>query len=165
MASEAVNMGFGLMFFPYMNGASSPHWYESSTGCFYGIGFDTHSRDFPAAVMEGVAFQLHGLLTSMDAYTGTSGVIFFGGGANIGIWRSIIADVINMPVKIPVTEEAAGAGAAICAGVAAGMYDIHSLPQIGFAETVFPDARMAGLYQKKYKEYRSIEKKLWEEKR
>lgn len=44
-------------------------------------------------------------------------------GASKGrLWPQIVADVLEIPIRIPVVKEATALGAAICAGVGAGLY-------------------------------------------
>ena len=45
-----------------------------------------------------------------------------GGGAKSLLWKKIIANVLNVKVDVPETEEGPGYGAAILAAVACGEY-------------------------------------------
>ena len=49
--------------------------------------------------------------------------VLTGGAANGGLWPQIVADSLGLPLRIPVVEESAALGAAICAGVGAGFWD------------------------------------------
>ena len=75
------------------------------------------------SIMEGVAFSL---LDAMDVIEHMGQPInrlsISGGGAVSRLWRQIIADVFNRPLRITVNREQAGLGAAICAMVACGEY-------------------------------------------
>lgn len=155
-AADALTRGSSLMFYPYMNGPSSPDYYAESEGTFYGVNLATKRGDFALAVMEGVAFQIRIILEAMDAYGKVDTLILFGGGAKSPLWQQIIADVVGMEVKMPRTTEAACAGAARLAAKAMGR-DIKTL---GFAHTYVP-SKYAKAYREKYKKYRMIEKRLW----
>ena len=63
-------------------------------------------------------------------------------------------------ILIPATAEAAGAGAAVLAGVAAGEFLREQLPSLGCGEIYRPDERQER-YEEMYKQYRSLEYKLW----
>jgi len=80
-AAEALSRGSSLMFYPYMNGPSSPDYYAEAEGTFYGVNLATKRGDFALAVMEGIAFQIRIILEAMDASGKVDTLILFGGGA------------------------------------------------------------------------------------
>lgn len=155
-AEMARERGSSLIFHPYMAGPSSPDNYPDSTGTFYGVNLATVRGDFALAVMEGIAFQIRVLLEAMQAYGNVHTLILFGGGANSKLWSQIIADATGMQIKVPVTPEAAGAGAAMLAAKAAG----DNLPPLQI-ESVYTPSHLSEEYNKKYKKFREIEKRLW----
>lgn len=155
-AEAARERGSSLLFHPYMNGPTSPDYYPDSMGNFYGVSLATARGDLALAVMEGIAFQLRTVLTAMEAYGNVHTLILFGGGAKSTLWCRIIADVTGLPVHVPATPEAAGAGAAMLAARAAGV----SLAPLRIAHTYAPTAH-AKDYEKKYERFRSVEKRLW----
>ncbi|MBR4059926.1 MAG: hypothetical protein IKK03_08820 [Lachnospiraceae bacterium] len=157
-AKEAMERGSSLLFYPYLNGPSSPDFYPDSEGTFYGVNLATKRGDFALAVMEGIAFQIRILLETMEAYGNVHTLILFGGGANSRIWCQIIADVTGMELRVPKTPEAAGAGAARLAAKAAGQ-EIEPLS----CDASYQPSERAYTYQEKYKKYRDIEKKLWKQ--
>lgn len=157
-AQKAIDCGNSVMFYPYLNGPSSPDFYPESQGCFYGMNLSTVRGNFAAAVMEGVAFQVKILLEEMNAYSNVDQIILFGGGAKGELWCQIIADVTGLEIMIPSTFEAAGAGAAILAARATGE-DLKSLECV----KSFRPSDKKDMYEEKYKLYRKIEKKLWVE--
>lgn len=63
-------------------------------------------------------------LESIFTFTGvTSDEIVFAGGASKGaLWSQILADVTGMTVRVPRVREAPALGAAVAAGVGAGVY-------------------------------------------
>ena len=155
-ALDALSKGSSLLFYPYMNGPSSPDYYPDAEGSFYGVNLATKRGDFALAVMEGIAFQIRILLEAMEAYGNVNTLILFGGGANGSVWPQIIADVIGMQVKIPQTTEAASAGAIILAAKASG----NIIEPLACGKTFFPSDR-AKSYDEKYKKYRRLEKSIW----
>ena len=159
-ASQALAKGSNLMFFPYMNGPSCPTYMPDSQGCFYGMNLGTGKGEFALAVMEGVAFQFRSLLEAMDAYGSVHTLVLFGGGGKSDLWCRIIAGVTGMKVTVPETAEAAGAGAAICAGIAAGDFSRYATPEIATARKYEPCEYQA-LYEAKYKKYRMLEGRMW----
>ena len=76
------------------------------------------------AIEEAAAYVARGhrdILTELTG-TGFSELVFTGGAAKGTLWPQIIADVTGVPVHVPAVRESSALGAAICAGVAAGMY-------------------------------------------
>ena len=116
--------------------------------------------DFALAVMEAIAFQTRIILEAMDAGTDVHTLILFGGGAKSPLWCQIIADVTRMRIRVPETAEAAGAGAAVMAGMAAGDFEAGNLPAVGCSKEYVPGEAQEA-YEKKYQEYRKLEYKLW----
>ena len=153
-AEEAEKRGSGLMFFPFLNGPSSPNYYEGATGSFYGASLATQRGDFALAVMEGVAFQIRIMLEAMGAYGEVENLVLFGGGSKSPLWCRIIADATAMTIKVPTTSEAAAAGAAILAARAAG----ERLSPLDVGAEYLPDAERL---KKKYERYTDIERRLW----
>lgn len=155
-AAQALERGSSLLFYPYLAGPSSPDYYPESEGNFYGVNLATKRGDFALAVMEGIAFQIRILLEAMEAYGNVHTLIIFGGGANSALWCQIIADATGLTIRVPDTTEAASAGAAMLAANAVG----SPVKPLGIAGEYTPSEKSA-LYNKKYKKYRLIEKKLW----
>ncbi|MEI8200475.1 MAG: FGGY family carbohydrate kinase [Eubacteriales bacterium] len=162
-ASVALAKGSGLMFFPYMNGPSCPTYQPESQGCFYGINLGTEKGEFALAVMEGVAFQFRSLLETMDAYGSVHALVLFGGGVKSDLWCRIIADVTGLKVNVLETTEAAGAGAAICAGIATGDFNRNRTPEIATARQYEP-CEYGTAYREKYQKYRIMERRMWPQK-
>ena len=77
--------------------------------------------------------------------------ITFAGGASKGIlWPQILADVTGKKVKIPVVKEATALGAALSAGVGAGIYkDLNSAAKkvVKFEKIIKPNMKNYKLYK------------------
>ena len=116
--------------------------------------------DFALAVMEGIAFQIRIILEKMKAYEDVHTVVLFGGGAKSALWCQVIADVTGLEIQIPVTPEAAGAGAAVLAGIAAEEFSRQEPPVLARDKTYRPGAGKEKM-QQKYERYRSKEYKFW----
>ncbi len=157
-AIEARERGSSLLFYSYLTGPSSPDYYPDSEGTFYGVNLSTQRGNFALAVMEGIAFQIKIILEDMEAYGNTNTIILFGGVANSALWCQIIADVTGMTIKIPETGEAASAGAAILAADGIG----EAVEPLKSAMEYKPGAQKE-VYMQKYKKFRTIEKKLWQQ--
>lgn len=154
-ARIALEQNGRMLFYPYLNGPSSPDYYPDAQGCFYGMDLSAARGHFALAVMEGVAFQLRIMLEAMGAYGCVDQLVFFGGGANSPLWCQLIADITGLDIWVTDNPEAAGAGAAMLAAQAQGEA-VSPLP----CSRVY---RSNGGYDEKYRRYRTIEAKLWKQ--
>ncbi|WP_159622059.1 autoinducer-2 kinase [Ruania rhizosphaerae] len=107
------------------------------------------------ALMENAAIVTRGNLGVIASFTGTSSdeVVFASGAAKSPVWTQIVADVLQVPVRVPVVKEATALGAALCAGAAVGSFD--DLASAGrsvaaWERVVEPDVANAGVYDEAY---------------
>ncbi|HBR02052.1 MAG TPA: xylulokinase [Ruminiclostridium sp.] len=123
-AAEKVPIGSNrLIYLPYLMGERSPILDEHSRGVFFGLSAMHTKYDMLRAVMEGVAYSQRScldVLHEMNVYP--EDMIVTGGGGSSALWRQILADVFNCPVKTVSNKESPALGAAILAGVGAGLY-------------------------------------------
>lgn len=79
---------------------------------------------FYRAIMENAAYVSRGHLELVKEVTGgaASELVFANGASKSPLWCQIIADVTGLPVKTPRVKESTALGAAICAGIGAGVY-------------------------------------------
>ncbi len=113
----------GLLFLPYLSGERTPHLDPAARGAFVGL-TARHSRaHLTRAVLEGVVFSLHdGFALIRELGVPIREVRATGGGARSPLWRQILADTLDLPVRRVVAEEGPAYGAALLAGVAAGVW-------------------------------------------
>ena len=85
-------------------------------------------------------------------------VVFTGGAANGELWSQILADVLGVPVHVPAVRESTALGAAVCAGVGAGIFasltDVSKL--VRFERTHEPDAATAAAYDELYPQWLEV---------
>ena len=115
----------GLLFLPYLTGERTPHPDASARGAFVGLTIGHDLRHLTRAVLEGVAFGLRDGLDLMVA-AGMEAPIQIrasGGGTRSGLWRQILADVLEAEIATVATEEGAAYGTAVLAAVGAGWFD------------------------------------------
>ena len=113
----------GLLFLPYLAGVRTPHMDCSARGAFVGLTTRHTKVHLARAIAEGVAFALR----ESQQIVGHIGVpvdtlVASGGGTRSAAWKQILADVLKRPVKSVAVDEQAAVGAAICAGVGAGVF-------------------------------------------
>jgi xylulokinase len=113
----------GLLFAPYLAGERTPYADPEARGAFVGLSVRHDRGALARAVMEGVAFGLRDSLELLrglgaDASTGR----ISGGGARSDLWVRIVASTLQLPIERMQLEEGAAYGAALLAGVRAGVF-------------------------------------------
>jgi len=114
----------GLFFLPYLTGERSPHPDPLARGAFVGLSLRHDRRHLTRAVLEGVAFGVRDGLDLMLAagMPRPAQIRASGGGLASGVWRQILADVLDAELVTTSTTEGAAFGAAILAAVGAGWF-------------------------------------------
>jgi xylulokinase len=150
----------GLLFAPYLAGERTPHADPSARGAFVGL---SHRHDRGAlvrAVLEGVAF---GLRDSLELLRGlgveaTAGRVS-GGGARSELWLKICASVLGLPLQRTAVDEGSAYGAALLAGVAAGVFaDVGEAVErcVRVRNEIEPDPAWQKAYDSIYGRFRSL---------
>ena len=149
-----------VYFLPYLMGERSPINDTNARATFLGMSMDTTRSDMVQAVLEGVAFAIRDsfeVAKSLGIDIRRSKVC--GGGAKSPLWRKIFANVLNLPLDIPQTEEGPGYGGAMLAMVGCGLYDSVKAcadALVSVRETVQPDPEISARYEKQYQNFKQI---------
>jgi len=160
--AEEIRAGSdGLFFLPYLTGERTPYPDPYARAGWIGLTI-RHSRPhMTRAVLEGVAYGLKDSFELMRAagLGDIRQVRISGGGAKSNLWRQILASVLGVELVTINTTEGAAYGAALLAGVGAGIWpDVLKACQ----ETVVitgrdtPDPGQVEVYSKGYQIYRSL---------
>lgn len=149
-----------VFFLPYLMGERSPINDTDATGVFIGLRPNTKRSDMLLAILEGVAFAIRDnveVAKSLGIDIQRSTVC--GGGAKSKLWMKILANVLNIELLIPVSEEGPGFGGALLASVACGdRKDIKESARAASAikETILPDKAIAERYEERYQKFSAI---------
>ena len=149
-----------VYFLPYLMGERSPINDVNARGTFIGMTMDTTRADLTQAVLEGVAFAIRDsveVAKSLGIEIKTS--MLCGGGAKSPLWRKILANVLNIQLTIPVSEQGPGMGGAMLAMVGCGEYDsVQAVCDklVSVAQTVNPDPELAARYESRYQQFKKI---------
>ena len=163
LVEEASGVGSGaegLTFLPYLSGERTPHADPEARGAFVGLTLAHGRPHLTRAVLEGVAFGLRDNLALM-AEVGLSRVDevrISGGGAKSALWRQILADVLAAHLVTVRVEEGAASGAALLAGVGAGVWPsvAEACGQaVELGEVTRPDAETVASYESIYRRFRA----------
>ena len=147
-------------FLPYLMGERSPINDTNARGTFTGMTMDTTRADLVQAVLEGVAFAIRDsveVARSLGIAIKTSKIC--GGGARSELWKRILANVLNMTLECPVSEQGPGMGGAMLAMVACGAYsNVQDVCDrfVQVASTVEPEPVLVAKYEKRYQQFRKI---------
>lgn len=149
-----------VFFLPYLMGERSPINNTDARGTFVGMSMDTSRADMVQAVMEGVTFAIRDsfeVAKSLGIDIRRSKLC--GGGAKAPIWRKIIANVLNISIDLPQTEEGPGYGGAMLAMVGCGEYEsVKSCADalVSVTSSIEPDAELAAAYEERYNKFKTI---------
>jgi xylulokinase len=149
----------GLLFLPYLFGERTPHMDPMALGALVGLQYRHERGHIARAIMEGVALSLRDAVSlSVALGAGVDEMVIAGGGARSAVWRQIIADVLGVPLKRSTQEEQTAVGAALLAGVGAGLYPdalaAASLVQ-QYDTPIDPDPTAHAFYNAFYAQYQA----------
>jgi xylulokinase len=150
----------GLIYLPYLTGERTPHGDANARGTFVGLSA-THGRgELVRSVLEGVAFGLCDSLELLRSagWQGTA-IRALGGGAKSPLWKEIIASATGLVLEEINVDEGPGLGAAILAGVGAGIYkniEEASDSIISIDRVVEPNLEWREIYQELHGIYKDL---------
>lgn len=116
---------------------------------------------FYRAIMENSCFVTKGNLELVYEVTGNmpKEIIFASGASKSPLWCQILSDVLGLPVRVPKVKEATALGAAILAGVGAGIYnDVASAAGsiVKIEKEYMPNNTNKKIYDKLYDKWRKV---------
>lgn len=160
LASQAPPGAEGLLFLPYLTGERTPHLDPGARGAFFGLTSRHNVSHLTRAVMEGVAFSLRDSLEIMVALgTNPTQIRATGGGAQSPLWRQLLADVFGRPIVRTLAVEGPASGAALLAGVTAGVFENVEDACAGISlrpDICEPETSRTRLYDDYYAAYREL---------
>jgi len=143
-----------VYFLPYLMGERSPINDTNARGVFFGMTMGTTRAEMVAAVLEGVAFALRDSVeVARSLGIGIPKSRICGGGSRSPLWRTILANVLGMPLETVATEQGPGYGAAMLAMVACGRFpDVTSAAAalVRVASVTEPTPVLTARYEDRY---------------
>jgi xylulokinase len=104
----------GLTVLPFFNGERTPNLPQARANI---IGMDSHNCSRAHLLRATIEATSHGLKSGLDSLRhlglDARAITLTGGGSKSAVWRQIIADLFQLPVRVPVHEEGAAFGAAL----------------------------------------------------
>jgi autoinducer 2 (AI-2) kinase len=162
--AAAVPPGSNGIFGIFSNLMQASRWVHASPG-FLGFDVANPSRagriDCFRAVEESAAYVTRGHVRIVEevAAIEVSEAVLTGGAAKGTLWPQIVADTLGVPIRIPAVKESTALGAAIYAGVGAGLYEDAGAAAgrlVRFERTCEPDPAASAAYQTLYEQWLAL---------
>ncbi|MBA2480026.1 MAG: glycerol kinase GlpK, partial [Planctomycetes bacterium] len=113
----------GVHLVPAFTGLGAPYWDPDARGAIVGLTRDSGVAEIVRAGLESVAFQCHDLLAAMALDGARPQRLRVDGGMAVNAWlMQFLADITALPVDRPTMTETTAWGAALLAGMHAGIY-------------------------------------------
>jgi glycerol kinase len=102
----------------------APHWNPDARGLLCGLTRGTTKAHIARAALESIAYQTADVIDAMckEAGIGLTELRGDGGAAHNSFLMQFQADILNVPVDVPVINETTALGAALLAGLAVGIW-------------------------------------------
>ena len=113
----------GVYLVPALSGLGAPHWRPDAKGALTGLSFATGRAHIARAALEAMAHMAHDLKSAFAADGVEWRRLKIDGGMAANDWMAQdLADMLNLPVERPDFIETTALGAAMLAGVGAGVF-------------------------------------------
>jgi len=121
---ESVPVGAkGLVMLPYFAGSGAPRWNAETSACFLGLTLSHDRACMARACVEGITLEQKDIIRSITSDNVSFNTVRIVGGATKSeVWNQIQADIYQLPCETLEVADAAVLGAALCAGVGAGVF-------------------------------------------
>ena len=145
---------------PHFTQTGPPQFLTDSSGVMVGLHLETQRGEILKGIIEGIAFYLKEIVDllpetgiKMESYRAV------GGGSKSDIWVQTCTDIFGQPFVRPVITEAGALGAAIIAGVGAGIFSdyvegVNAMVKLD--KTFEPNIQKHTQYQEKYHQYQHL---------
>ena len=117
----------GVYFVPAFTGLAAPYWDSYARGTITGITAGVTAEHLARATLEAQAYQVRDILDLLEQSSGIkiSSMRVDGGGTASHFMMQFQADLLNIPVEIPVIQETTALGSAYMAAI--GLGDLASV--------------------------------------
>lgn len=157
---ELLTEPTGILVTPHFVGSCNPQWDSNATGTILGLTPLSDKYQIYKSIFEGLACELSENITALEDIAGNiENIRIFGGNTRSEFTLKLRADISNKVFQLLCNPEAVCLGAALLAGIGAGIYQNAEdgvRNTLHLKNTVFPDKAMNLKYQKQLGEYRLI---------
>ncbi|HJR80628.1 MAG TPA: glycerol kinase GlpK [Anaerolineales bacterium] len=129
----------GVIVVPALQGLAAPHWRTDVRGAVFGLNRSTTSDDIVRATLDGIACRVYEVVTAMsqDAGQAPPHLKVDGGPSGNAYLMQMVADLLNLEVRVSAAQEATAIGIANLAGVSALGTSFEELSQNWKSEAVY----------------------------
>jgi len=152
----------GILATDWLNGRRTPYANQLLKGAIIGLNLGSDAPKIFRALVEATAFGAKKIVDCFQSQdVPIKGVIGLGGVAKKSPFiMQVVADVLNMPIKVPRSEQTCALGAAMCAAAAVGIYptigEAMKAMGSGFEKEFYPNTSDAVKYQNLYEKYSQL---------
>ena len=169
MTAEAARVPIGsekLIYLPYLMGERSPHPDPDCRGVFFGLSAMHERPHLIRSVMEGISFsQWECVEVFREMGVPIEDMMICGGGGRSPFWRQMLADMYGCSVSTVQSDQGGALGAAILAGVGAGIYpDLETACDalVRKKDSSEPNMAANGAYAKYFTLYKELYRTLFQ---
>jgi glycerol kinase len=121
--ARSIEHSAGVTIVPAWTGLGAPHWQPEARGVIAGLSFAAGRAEIARAALEAMAHQTWDLARAFAADGAEWTSLRIDGGMSVNDWMAQdLADVLGIPVERPDMVETTALGAAMLAGVGAGLF-------------------------------------------
>lgn len=146
-----------LIFLPFLNGSSED---PLAKGTLIGLTMYHTKQHILQAVYEGIVFShLTHVKKLLLNHKIPESIRLSGGAAKSSVWVQMFADALQIPIDTVQDKELGAQGAAMAAGIAAGLYKDYREAvsrMVHITDRVMPRPEYKNIYEKKYAAYRGV---------
>lgn len=124
---------------PAFAGLGAPHWDSEAKGSIYGMTLDTGREELIKATVNSLAYQTKDVIGAMEKDCKSKSVTLkVDGGASANNYlMQFQSDILNVEVDRPKMIEVTAFGAALLAGIKAGVWTKNDIAKIREVDTIF----------------------------
>ena len=129
----------GVVVVPALQGLAAPHWRTDVRGAMFGLNRSTSSDDIVRATLDGIACRVYEVVTAMSQDAGQTPphLKVDGGPSGNPYLMQMIADLLDLEVRVSAALEATAIGIANLAGVSALGTSFDDLSKNWKSETAY----------------------------
>jgi glycerol kinase len=122
--ANQVRSNEGVYFVPALTGLGAPHWDAYARGSIMGLTRGTTRAHLARAALESMCYQTRDVVEAMRRDSGIPllEIRADGGAVSNSFLMQFQADILNVPVDVPLITETTALGAAYLAGLAVGFW-------------------------------------------
>lgn len=161
--ARSLNDNGGVYMIPAFTGLGAPHWEPQARGAIIGLTRDSDGDHLIRAALESVCYQTNDLVQCMKQDAGrTLKTIRVDGGMVANTWLlQFLSDMTECCVERPQHTETTALGAALLAGLGAGLYtDLNDIARHWNADATFHPTMAPSLKQSLYTGWQTAVKRV-----